>query len=434
MGTTSASAKTLRMASFAALNSCPPPSQFCGATVARWMGEGRAGRFRERRDARDERDARRGRGGSRARPGAGRRGGFADRRETRGARDDATARRERGTARGGGNGSRAGRGGRGARTWQYVTTNASSEAPAGFPVPAATDEARRAGARIGARRRASAHRAERNVSASEDAVAAAIGVRARGGRVRSRAGNPEWFSSARCTATRPDPRKRTREEIAGRTAKSCECSEKAVFHRWAPLPDSVTKPSRGKKRPGLRLSPGVRTRRSRPVGKSDCRRRGEHAVVVRARRGGHTSAHAALATPRPPQTPPRRRERPAAPSRPHAARASRTGRSHSPRRPRGFRRPTLRASRIRVASAPRSRRARCPRATPRCGSSRRARSARTPPPPRSAASSEGTRRAPTATRPNALARASPADVFAAAGRRFGPTFVPAPQPSFYVTS
>ena len=39
------------------------------------MGEGRAGRLRERRDARDARDARRGRGGSRARSGAGDAGG-----------------------------------------------------------------------------------------------------------------------------------------------------------------------------------------------------------------------------------------------------------------------------------------------------------------------------------------------------------------------
>ena len=136
------------------------------------------------------------------------------------------------------------------------------------------------------RRRASAHRAERSVSASEDAVAAAIGVRARGGRVRSARGKPRVVLVRAMQSRRGRIRGKGREEIAGRTAKSCECSEKAVFHRWAPLPDSVTKPSRGKKRPGLRLSPGVRTPRSRPVGKSDCRRRGEHAVVVRARRGG----------------------------------------------------------------------------------------------------------------------------------------------------
>ena len=33
LGITSASGWTLRMASFAALNSCPPPSQFCGGEV-----------------------------------------------------------------------------------------------------------------------------------------------------------------------------------------------------------------------------------------------------------------------------------------------------------------------------------------------------------------------------------------------------------------
>ena len=105
-----------------------------------------------------------------------------------------------------------------------------------------------------------------------------------------------------------------------------------------------------------------------------------------------------------------RRERPAAPSRPHAPRASRTGRSHSPRRPRGFRRPTLRASRIRIISAPRSRRARCPRATQRCGSSRRVRSARTPPPPRSAASS-GVRAARRPRRDRTRSRARPPPTF-----------------------
>ena len=142
--------------------------------------------------------------------------------------------------------------------------------------------------------------------------------RGRGGHRRARArrtcafarGKPRVVLVRAMQSRRGRIRGKGREEIAGRTAKSCECSEKAVFHRWAPLPDSVTKPSRGKKRPGLRLSPGVRTRRSRPVGKSDCRRRGEHAVVVRARRGGahirprraRDSASAADTAP-PPRTP-----------------------------------------------------------------------------------------------------------------------------------
>ena len=397
------------------------------------MGEGRAGRLRERWDARDERDARRGRGGSRARSGAGDAGG--SRIVARRAALGTTPPRGGRAARRGAAGTDRARVGAGGRAHMAVRDDERVVGGArGVPRPG--DDGRGA-ARGGSDRRAAAReRAPRGAQRERQRR------RGRGGHRRARArrtcafarGKPRVVLVRAMHRDAAGSAEKDERGDAGRTAKSCECLEKAVFHRWAPLPDSVTKPSRGKKRPGLRLSPGVRTRRSRPVGKSDCRRRGEHAVVVRARRGGHTSAHAALATPRPPQTPPRRRERPAAPSRPHAPRASRTGRSHSPRRPRGFRRPTLRASRIRVASAPRSRRARCPRATPRCGSSRRARSARTPPPPRSAASSEGTRRAPTATRPNALARASPADVFAAAGRRFGPTFVPAPQPSFYVTS
>jgi hypothetical protein len=243
--------------------------------------------------------------------GRGRRRGFTDRRETRVARDDATA---RGARHGAGRRERIARGsGReGARTWQYVTTNASSEAPAGFPVAAATDEARRAGARIGARRRASAHRAERSVSASEDAVAAAIGVRARGGRVRSRAGNPEWFSSARCTATRPDLRKgRERRRSPDEPPKAANARKKAVCFSSVGTPprfghQTVARKEtpgasafpRGKNPPiasswQIRLPPSWRTRRRGPRAA-----RGAHIRPRRAR----DSASAADTAP-PPRTP-----------------------------------------------------------------------------------------------------------------------------------
>ena len=63
-GTTSASACTDRIAALAALNSCPPPSQFCVVRVKRG-GRSGDGSWRERRGARDVVRARDGTGWAR---------------------------------------------------------------------------------------------------------------------------------------------------------------------------------------------------------------------------------------------------------------------------------------------------------------------------------------------------------------------------------
>ena len=275
------------------------------------MGEGRAGRFRERRDARDERDARRGRGGSRARSGAGDAGG--SRIVARRAALGTTPPRGGSAVRRGAAGTDRARVGAGGRAHMAVRDDERVVGGArGVPRPGGDG---RGAARGGSDRRAAAReRAPRGAQRERQRR------RGRGGHRRARARRTCAFARGKprvvlVRAMHRDAAGSAEKDERGdrrtnRTALSCECSEKAVFHRWAPLPDSVTKPSRGKKRPGLRLSPGVRTRRSRPVGKSDCRRRGEHAVVVRARRGGahirprraRDSASAADTAP-PPRTP-----------------------------------------------------------------------------------------------------------------------------------
>ena len=225
--------EALRMASFAALNSCPPPSQFCGATVARWMGEGRAGRLRERWDARDERDARR--GGAVPAPGRARATrGCTDRRETRGARDDATARRS--AARRGAAGTDRARVGAGGRAHMAVRDDERVVGGArGVPRPGGDG---RGAARGGSDRRAAARECaarSASVSASE---------RGRGGHRRARArrtcafGARETPSGSRprdAVATRPDPRKRTRES-PDEPPKAANARKKLFFIGGHPSP------------------------------------------------------------------------------------------------------------------------------------------------------------------------------------------------------